>query len=217
MRRFRTLLVLASAASASLASIAQGQSCRTVVGNLVTNCSFEVNTITSPWLWVNTVTGWESNGSPNKFEIWRGLDSFAAADGMQHLELDVHHANSNTTISQMLNTQLGQEYTVTFSMAHRNGGGGAQYSMLDLLINDVSFFQTAMLSTPYVWNVVSTKFIATGSQTKLGFRALGTQNTHGDHLDNIAVVATVPEPSTSALIGAGLLALGVVARRRRTA
>ena len=102
-------------------------------------------------------------------------------------------------------------------MAHRNGGGGAQYNMLDLLINDVWFFQTAMLSTPYVWNVFSTKFIATGSQTKLGFRALGTQNTHGDHLDNILVVATVPEPSTYALFGAGLLALGVVARRRRTA
>jgi hypothetical protein len=155
MRRFRTLRALASAASLSLTSIAEAQSCTTAVGNLVANCSFEANTIASSWLWVNSLTGWESNGSPNKFEIWRGLDSFAAADGMQHLELDVHHANSNTTIWQTLNTQQGREYTVTFSAAHRNGGGGDQFSVLGLLINDVPLFQTPQMRTPYTWNVFS--------------------------------------------------------------
>ncbi|MEP6781100.1 MAG: PEP-CTERM sorting domain-containing protein, partial [Gemmatimonadaceae bacterium] len=54
------------------------------------------------------------------------------------------------------------------------------------------------------------------------FRAMGNQLSYGDFLDNVTVEGgqridenVVPEPSSVALITAGLMMVGVAARRRR--
>lgn len=222
MRRFHSLLLLATAASLSTASTMDAQSCSTMAGNLVTNCSFETpGPSAGPnFRFLTSLSGW-STTSGRKFERWsNGFNGFTSKDGVAHLELDSDLGN--TSIWQYLPTVAGQHYTVTFSAAHRSLNG--QYSQLEVLLGghspSNSIFTTPQLtnSTPgqYQWVTYTTGFTATSNSSKIVFRGIGPSNTYGDHIDNISVVATIPEPSTYALMGAGLLALGFVARRRRT-
>ena len=67
----------------------------------------------------------------------------------------------------------------------------------------------------YVWATFQTSFVATSNSSKIVFRGVGPSNTYGDHIDNISVVSTDPEPSTYALMAVGLIGLGAAARRRR--
>ncbi len=70
------------------------------------------------------------------------------------------------------------------------------------------------------WTNYNASFVATGSET-LEFRSMGSQLSYGDFLDNVSVQGDVsatdivPEPSSVALIAAGLAMMGGAVRRRR--
>lgn len=65
------------------------------------------------------------------------------------------------------------------------------------------------------WEFKQYDFTATAASTTLAFRAPTNSTGYwGPFVDNVSV-SVVPEPSAFALFGAGLLGLGVVARRRR--
>jgi hypothetical protein len=226
-----TAAFLLAAAGLPAVASAQNPSCGSVAGNLVTNCSFEDPGLGSgTWQWTNNITGWTS--SSGWFERWYGEAGFASRDGRAHLELDVDTQQSaggqmNTTIWQVLNTQAGRTYDVFFSAAHRTkSGGDGAFSEVGAFVDGTGSatptFGSALFTSGKVYNANSFQwtdygfsFVATGAQTTLGFRALGTANEYGDHLDNIGVTARVPEPGTALLVASGLLGLGVMARRRR--
>jgi len=196
------------------------QSCQTMAGNLVANCSFENGPPPSGpnYQFVATLPDWSVSGG--QFERWsNGFNGFTSKDGVTHLELDSDLGN--TSIWQFLNTTVGVRYDVSFWVAHRSLNG--QVSQLDVLVGGTApsnlWFTTPQLTdnspTQYQWRNYTTSFTATQASTQLVFRGAGPSNTYGDHIDNISVVSTVPEPSTYALMAAGLLGLFGAARRRK--
>jgi len=209
-------LMFAAPASSS------AQSCQTLVGNLVQNCSFELGNVKNGADYPNAiVTGWTPLGGPQggTFERWtNSFNGFAAKDGDSHIELQV---NGPTVIQQIIATNAGQTYDFGFWAAHRPRDEGG-FSRIDVYLNNGLLISTGQISLAYQWQGFNTSFLATGSET-LEFRSMGNQLSYGDFLDNVSVVgdgrvgsSIVPEPSSFALMGVGFALVGFAVRRKRS-
>ena len=200
-------------------SIVSAQSCRTMAGNIVLNCSFELGIVKNGADYPNaTVSNWTplGNATSGTFERWtNSFNGFAAQDGNSLLELQV---NSPTAIQQILGTSAGLQYTVNFWAANRprdvNG-----YSQIDVYLNNVLFTSTGHITPTYQWSNFTQTFVASGPHTTIKFRSMGNQNSYGDFIDNVSVVgtSTVPEPSSLVLTGLGAGLAGFLFRRKRNA
>ncbi len=217
---FRRLVASAVATLlCSAPSVASAQSCRTMVGNIVLNCSFELGIVKNGADYPNaTVSNWTplGNAASGTFERWtNSFNGFAAKDGNSHLELQV---NSPTAIQQILGTTVGMQYTLNFWAANRprdvNG-----YSQIDVYVNNVLLTSTGHITPTYQWFNFTQTFVATGPNSTIKFRSMGNQNSYGDFIDNVSVVgtSTVPEPSSFVLTGLGAGLLGFMVRRKRNA
>jgi hypothetical protein len=153
-----------------------------------------------------------------------------AQDGLNFIELDSHfgHFNSatfdnntygdstNSWISQTVNTSLGQVYHLSYWYSARAGSqsGDNQINVfwdgVKLGGSTFTFSGSASGRNEYKFDVVGT-----GNTGTLKFADAGTANTYGASLDNVSLVAAVPEPETYALMMAGLGAVAFMARRRR--
>ncbi|OYY65254.1 MAG: hypothetical protein B7Y51_03120 [Burkholderiales bacterium 28-67-8] len=203
--------------------------------NLILNGSFESPAI-SAGSWT-VMPGKNYTNSPTKFmagwdtdltsgvEVRRGVAG-AAQEGYNFIELDTHNGNFNNTtfdtstnswISQAVDTDLGRIYHLSYWYSPRGG--------VALASNDINVFWNGTLLTTnsgsgigqggHVWRQFEFDVTGTGGWDTLKFAAGGTENTYGGSLDNVSLVAAVPEPETYALMLAGLCAVGFVARRRQ--
>lgn len=218
LRRYASAVAVFAIALAPATSSAQ--SCQTMGGNLIQNCSFELGTVKPGADYPNAlVSNWTPLSGPQggTFERWaNGFDQFYAQDGVSHIELQV---NGPTRISQGFLTNVGESYSLDFWAAHRPHAQNG-FSQIDVYLNNNFLVSTGQITTAYEWQRFDTIFIGSGNET-LEFRSMGNQLSYGDFLDNVSVVsdvgttAVVPEPSTFALMAAGFGLVGVAGRRKR--
>lgn len=173
--------------------------------------NFDANTLglnSAPSGWTataGTVDIIGSNFSGALFDLLPGHGAYIDLDG------STGKAGSLTTL---LTLTAGVQYTANFELA------GSQRGSTET--GKVSF-GTASLAYDIASAVGFMGYSLTFTPTTTGQYALSFQNDGGDNigalLDNVAVAdatAPVPEPETYALLGAGLLAVGFVSRRRKS-
>jgi hypothetical protein len=189
---------------------AKADTCGSVAGNLVANCGFETGDFTGWTLSGNDVPSEEGN----LYGV-EGTDPFPLPDGtapnsgnFQAFFSDL--AADPTTISQVLATVAGDQYTVSFYLAQQPVGPGTVNNSVDVTLGGVTVQDLSDVSTEG-YTLYTGILDATSANETLN---LTFGNDIGEFLlDDVSVVAT-PEPSALPLVAIGLVMAGWLYRRR---
>ena len=181
--------------------------------SIVVNGSFEAQAQAAGTSSVyQTLPGWTTTGGSG-IELRNQLVG-NASDGSNFVELDSY---SNSAMAQTLTTLAGALYTLSFDYSARAGvGNGSNH--IQVLWNGASVATVTADGSAQSgndWLSYSYSVLGTGSDV-LSFRAIGVSDSLGGSLDAVAVTAAVPEPSTYAMLFAGLALIGFSLRRRRS-
>ncbi|USX16240.1 choice-of-anchor C family protein [Oxalobacteraceae bacterium OTU3CAMAD1] len=152
--------------------------------------------------------GWTIGGTVDLINTY-----WTPASGSYSLDLNGGGAGS---ISQSFATVVGQTYNVSFSLAGNPVGGGDKffYASVNTPITytfDIDGKTTANMG----WVRRSFSFVATSDTSTLSFVGDPYHSYYGAALDDISVVAAVPEPATYGMMLVGLAMVGRLARRRK--
>ena len=180
--------------------------------NIILNGNFESGAFGPDW----TSTGNVQVTGPVADAFYFGGGS-AAKNGNFLVAFNSGQAAPNGVVSQTFGTSQGTEYAVTFDFGATSGG--MQQIMADILGANgsvVKSFGATGMNAPADLKTFTFSFIANSNASTLRFSDFSGNNSINQDglLDNVAVAA-VPEPTSIALLGLGLL--GVVASRRKSA
>ena len=189
--------------------------------NILINGSFEAPVIASfseQPAGSTAITGWTiegTNPADGGVMLLRDGGAFGttSSDGFQHLSLQSNTFGSPSgkagIISQTIATTIGDNYSLSFDYSGLFNTGSMTITY-DLGGAD----QTVTFSNPGgpVWAAETFDFVATSTSTTLTIEGDFITTIQGPAIDNVSIVF-VPEPSSTALLGLGGLALAL--RRRR--
>ena len=184
------------------ASVAAIIPCAGIVGNLVSNCSFEDG--------AGFQGGW-SDLSPvnNDYEALGSAFGITPADG-SYIAAFGDYANNPGTLSQTLATTAGQDYSITFDFAELGGNNNSL---------KLEFGGTTLATMNNISNTTSTEvaYDVTASSSSTVLEFLGGSDPYYVFVDNASVVAvaSAPEPADWLLMASGLLTVGVLRRKLR--
>ena len=181
------------------------------------------------------MTGWDTDLTSG-VEVRRNVAG-VAQEGFNFIELETHFGkfnsvtfdnnsggqSTNSWISQTVNTVLGQVYHLSYWYSPRAGSQSGD-NQINVFWNDVQLgggtFSNSGSGSGQTgnwtdWRHFEFDVVGNGNTGTLKFADAGTANTYGGSLDNVSLVAAVPEPETYALMLAGLGAVGFMSRRRK--
>jgi choice-of-anchor C domain-containing protein len=193
--------------------------------NLLVNGSFESPAFGGRFLVINPGQepagfGWTVGG--NNVDIFNDTifgPSFTF-DGNQALDLVGN--NNIGSIAQTFATVAGETYTLSFAFSSNPSANIASAAVsitdgLESLLSETIEHSTSSAGNPD-WTMFSMTFVATGDSATLEFLSILGGRDAGILLDAISIEgpsASIPEPGTLSLLGAGLAGLGMLRIRRR--
>jgi len=153
--------------------------------SLVINGGFEDNSVPAgSRQLVSDLTGWRNRAGP--VEVWRGYNGLAAGEGASNIELD--EAGRGNRVEQVVTTQSGRLYTLSFLQSPRPGVGSAS-NAFDVYwgsarLGTVSRSGVGLAQTS--WQ--TTTFTVTGSgQDKIQFRE-NDRDSVGGLIDDVRLI-----------------------------
>ncbi|MCR4275010.1 MAG: hypothetical protein NUW02_03120 [Candidatus Campbellbacteria bacterium] len=185
--------------------------------NLIANGGFELPDVTDGSGWdifasgfsgLDWTVAWAGAfvGAPAtaNAELHGGVNGWLPYELEQYAELDSDwngHASgpngeeASTIISEAIATVPGRTYQLSYAFSPRPGTGTSEnnleVSQDGNVLNAVSLDGSANLNT--VWNTYAHSFVAGDSSTDIAFKDLGTPNSEGTFLDNVALFCVPPQ------------------------
>jgi hypothetical protein len=195
-------------------------------GQILTNGSFETPDVSGAGYAFyhdgDSIPGWDFSGSGEAALVNTSF-GWPAQDGNQALFFNTESTTPGLSMSQTFTTVASTQYQVTFYQWAANISGGTPNMgfYVDAFDGATSLTGGTGLTTnsqTTTQTLETFNFTATSSSTTLMFTDIsGDTNLADLALDNVAVTAAIPEPSTyAAMLGVAALGLAMV-RRRKTA